>query len=99
MKHSSLITPALPKATALSSAEINQISENHSSLIIAAAAVLLLATSCHKTCTCIGFNGKEHTYTAEEVSAFGGTCTDMKYMYTSASSGADVRFYTVCNWD
>ncbi len=30
--HSSFITPALPKATALSSAEINQISENHSSL-------------------------------------------------------------------
>ena len=29
---SSFITPALPKATALSSAEINQISENHSSL-------------------------------------------------------------------
>ncbi len=59
----------------------------------------MLLCSCHKTCTCIGFNGKEHTYTADEVEAFGGTCTDMKYMYTSVSSGADVRFYTVCNWD
>lgn len=59
----------------------------------------LLLCSCHKSCTCIAFNGSEHTYSADEVSAFGGTCSDMKYMYTAASSGADVRFYTVCNWD
>lgn len=69
-------------------------------LIIAAAAILLLATSCHKTCTCIEMNGLEHVYTREEVEeANGGSCDDMVYMFNQEASGAWLRFYSVCSWD
>lgn len=67
--------------------------------IPAAVAAALLAAGCHKNCTCLGFNGTEHTYSADEVKAHGGTCSDMIYMYTEPSAVADVRYYTVCNWD
>jgi hypothetical protein len=69
-------------------------------LIFAAAAILLLATSCHKTCTCIEMNGLEHVYTREEVEeANGGSCDDMVYMFNQEASGAWLRFYSVCSWD
>ena len=44
-------------------------------------------------------NGTEHTYTADEVAEQRGSCTDMEYMYTHETSGAIVRYYTVCEWD
>lgn len=56
--------------------------------------------SCHKTCTCIEMNGREHEYTREEVdAATGGSCDDMVYMFNQEASGAWLRFYSVCSWD
>ena len=67
-----------------------------SSLILA----ILLLTSCHKTCTCIEMNGKEHVYTRQEVEeANGGSCDDMVYMFNQEASGAWLRFYSICSWD
>lgn len=62
-------------------------------------ALTLLCAGCRKTCTCLGYNGATHTYTADEVNDNGGSCSGMEYMYTPGSSGADIRHYTVCNWD
>ena len=71
-----------------------------SSFLIVAAFLLLLATSCHKTCTCLEMNGREHVYTREEVEeANGGSCDDMVYMFSQEASGAWLRFYSVCSWD
>lgn len=67
-------------------------------LLLTVLATLTLA-SCHKTCTCLAYNGTEHTYTADEVAEQRGSCTDMEYMYTHETSGAIVRYYTVCEWD
>ncbi|MBR4505280.1 MAG: hypothetical protein IKP21_00710 [Bacteroidales bacterium] len=56
--------------------------------------------SCHKTCTCIEMNGREHVYTREEVEeANGGSCDDMIYMFNQEASGAWLRFYSICSWD
>ena len=52
----------------------------------------LLLTSCHKTCTCLTYNGGAHTYTAEEVDERGVTCPNMIFQ-------AGVQYYSVCNWD
>lgn len=71
-----------------------------SSFLIAASFLLLLATSCHKTCTCVEMNGSERTFTREEVEAAnGGSCDDMVYMFNQEASGAWLRFYSVCSWD
>lgn len=60
----------------------------------------ILTTACHKTCTCIEMNGREHTYTREEVeNANGGSCDDMIYMFNQEASGAWLTFYSVCSWD
>ena len=60
-------------------------------IIIAAAALLLLA-SCHKTCTCIRYDGAEASYTSDEVEDHGVTCANMIYQ-------SGVQYYSVCNWD
>ena len=54
--------------------------------------ILLSLSSCHKTCTCIRYDGAEHTYTASEVDNHGVTCANMIYQ-------AGVQYYSVCNWD
>lgn len=104
MKHSSL-TSSTPlhfgKESKLSLHSIFRASiTHHSSFIIAASAILLLATSCRKTCTCIEMNGLGHTYTREEViEANGGNCEDMIYQFTGDASGTLLQFYAVCSWD
>ena len=52
----------------------------------------LFLTSCHKTCTCIGYDGGSRTYTAEEVDERGVTCPDMVFF-------GGVQYYSVCSWD
>lgn len=52
----------------------------------------LLLTSCHKTCTCLSYDGGSHTYTADEVDDRGVTCHNMIFQ-------AGVQYYSVCNWD
>ena len=53
---------------------------------------ILMLTGCHKTCTCIGYDGAERTYTADEVDEYGVTCPNMAYQ-------AGVQYYSVCSWD
>lgn len=67
---------------------------NSKALILYASMTLLplLLTSCHKTCTCLTYNGGAHTYTAEEVDERGVTCPNMIFQ-------AGVQYYSVCNWD
>ncbi|MBQ9417386.1 MAG: hypothetical protein IJU19_02265 [Bacteroidales bacterium] len=68
-------------------------------ILLALGATLALCVSCRKSCTCLAYNGTSHTYSADEVDDHGGSCSGMEYMYTPGSSGADNRYYTVCNWD
>ena len=63
----------------------------HNSKFIIAAALLLLV-SCHKNCVCLGYDNTSYTYTADEVDARGGTCTNMVYQ-------AGQQFYAVCDWE
>ena len=67
---------------------------NSKALMLYASMTLLpmLLTSCHKTCTCLTYNGGAHTYTAEEVDERGVTCPNMIFQ-------AGVQYYSVCNWD
>lgn len=60
-------------------------------LLVLCAGTLLLG-ACHKTCTCLRFDGVAHTYTADEVSAHGGSCPGMIMQ-------SNTRYYSVCNWD
>ena len=39
--------------------------------------VTLMLASCHKTCTCTGYDGREVTYSASEVNDRGVTCANM----------------------
>lgn len=58
------------------------------------------AVSCHKTCTCVEMNGREHAYTRDEVmEANGGSCENMIYMFNREASGAITRFYSYCSWN
>ena len=54
--------------------------------------VTLILASCHKTCTCIRFDGVEESYSADEVDDRGVTCANMKYQ-------AGVQYYSVCDWE
>ena len=68
--------------------------------LVALLFIPLFLTSCHKTCTCIEMNGREHVYTREEVEeANGGSCDEMIYMFNREASGAILRFYSYCSWD
>lgn len=58
----------------------------------AVSAVALTLASCHKTCTCIGYDGSERSYTADEVDDRGVNCTEMVYQ-------AGLQYYSVCNWE
>ena len=51
-----------------------------------------LFCSCHKTCTCINYNGYGTSYTADQVSEHGGSCAGM-----IIQSGK--RYYSVCTWE
>ena len=53
---------------------------------------LTLLASCHKTCTCIRYDGREDAYTADEVDDYGVTCANMVFQ-------AGVQYYSVCDWD
>lgn len=62
---------------------------------ILAAAVLLVALSlgaCHKTCSCIAYDGSRHAYTSDEVAANGGSCYEMRNYPLP-------NYYSVCNWE
>lgn len=61
-------------------------------LCLSMALLPLFLTSCHKTCTCIGYDGGSHSYTAEEVDERGVTCPDMVFF-------GGVQYYSVCSWD
>lgn len=47
---------------------------------------------CHKNCVCIGYDGGEYSYTADEVDARDVTCANMVYQ-------AGQQYYSVCNWE
>ena len=62
---------------------------------IAVLAAVLLASmllgSCHKTCVCTSFSGREREYTEDEVDAQGGSCENMIMQ-------AGTRYYSECVW-
>ena len=61
--------------------------------LIAAVAACLLLDGCHKICTCDGYDGIEHTFTAEEVEQHtGGKCDAMRDFPIE-------NHYSVCHWD
>jgi predicted aminopeptidase len=64
----------------------------HLCLCASVALLSLPLTSCHKTCTCIAYNGSSHSYTADEVDDHGVTCSNMVYQ-------AGIQYYSVCSWD
>ena len=69
--------------------------QSHMKKILLPAVALLatiLLTSCHKTCSCIGYDSSVHTYTADEVDDRGVTCPDMVFF-------GGVQYYSVCSWD
>lgn len=51
----------------------------------------LLLGSCHKTCVCTSFSGREREYTEAEVDAHGGSCENMIMQ-------AGTRYYSECVW-
>ncbi|MBR4738859.1 MAG: hypothetical protein IK058_02540 [Bacteroidales bacterium] len=61
-------------------------------LLIFCLLVSLSLTGCHKVCTCIGYDNRQHEFTAEEVNdRTGGNCTDMAD-YPVADR------YSYCHW-
>ena len=66
----------------------------HNSKFIIAAAALLLLASCHKNCVCQGYDGSSHTYTSDEVDARGVSCDNMIYL-----QGQLYQFYAICEWE
>lgn len=54
--------------------------------------LLFTLTSCHKTCTCIRYDGAAETFTSDEVDDHGVSCANMIYQ-------AGVQYYSVCDWD
>ena len=60
-------------------------------LTIAVVASLTLA-SCHKTCSCYRYDGVIISYTSDEVSERGGSCSDLRYQ-------SNTTLYSYCEWD
>lgn len=52
----------------------------------------LVLVSCHKTCTCIRYDGAEKSYSADEVDERGVTCANMVFQ-------SGVQYYSVCDWE
>ncbi len=62
-------------------------------LLTLAAAVCLTLGACHKTCTCLGYDGLEHSFTPDEVdSRTGGDCSKMRNF-------PFYDHYSVCSWE
>ena len=62
-------------------------------LIPCALGLLLLCSSCHKSCTCLGYNLQVHTFTSDEVDTHAnGNCSKMRNFPLDDT-------YSVCNWD
>ena len=47
-------------------------------LTLAVTAVLTLFSSCHRTCTCITYNGNYVEYTDEELEEMGLSCVELE---------------------
>ena len=61
-------------------------------ILLAVAAVCLTLSACHKTCTCVGYDGMVHEFTPEEVSErAGGNCSYM-------SDFPVENRYSYCHW-
>lgn len=62
-------------------------------ILLCCCVAALFATGCHKTCRCLGYDGGEYDYTADQVDEIAdGNCSTMIYQ-------ADTRYYSVCNWE
>ena len=61
-------------------------------LLFAACLLAAMAlASCHKTCSCIQYNGVVQEYTSDEVEEHGGSCYDMRIQ-------ANRPYYSYCEW-
>ena len=61
-------------------------------LIASCLFISLFMTSCHKVCTCTGYDGREHEYTSDEVDAHAhGNCSDM-------TDFPITNHYSYCHW-
>ena len=62
-------------------------------LLTATLGACLLLGACHKTCTCLGYDGLEHEFTPEQVDAhMDGDCSKMRNFPFYDQ-------YSVCNWE
>lgn len=61
-------------------------------LVWAGLALCASLTGCHKTCTCISYDGQTYSYTDAEVNELGGNCYNMRNYPLQ-------NYYSVCNWE
>lgn len=60
-------------------------------MMVALLMASLVLASCHKTCTCRGWDGSEREYSADEVEKMGGNCADIELIGNGA-------IYYNCSW-
>ena len=59
-------------------------------LPVIAIACLLLG-SCHKTCTCYGYDAIEYNFTPDEVDSLASNCSNMVFRN-------GIQYYSYCFW-
>lgn len=61
--------------------------------ILTLAVATLALSGCHKSCTCVGYNSREHVFTADEVSTHAsGNCSAM-------TDFPIPNRYSYCHWE
>lgn len=50
---------------------------------------------CHKTCTCVRYDGTDRNYTAEEVDSYGVKCSTMR---DAVNRQLGTLYYSYCEW-
>ncbi len=64
-------------------------------LLSAALACLAGLSGCHKTCTCVRYDGTERYYTADEVDEYDVSCTAMR---DAINLQLGTMYYSYCEW-
>lgn len=63
--------------------------------LLMALAGLACLTGCHKTCTCVRYDGTEHEYTSDEVDDYDASCSTMR---DAVNLELGTMYYSYCEW-
>lgn len=62
---------------------------------LAALACMAGLSGCHKTCTCVRYDGTEHENTSDEVDDYDATCSTMR---DAVNLELGTMYYSYCEW-